>query len=67
MTFRKIAHVLSVATVAAFAATSFAHAGGSTQQGQVVMSDKSSQSIVISPVGNPRTPSWVRDAFAPKN
>ena len=67
MTFRKFAHVLSVAAVAAVAASSFAQAAGTQSHGQVFTSDTSSQSIVISTVGNPRTPSWVREAFSPKN
>ena len=67
MTLRKIAHVLSVAAIATVAASSFAQAAGTKSSIQVVMTDKSSQSIVISPVANPRTPSWVREAFSPKN
>jgi len=67
MTFRKIVHVLSVASIAAVAASSFAQAAGTQSGSQVVTSDKSSQSIVISPIANPRTPSWVREAFSPKN
>ena len=67
MTFRKIAHVFSIAAVTAVAASSFAQASSTESHAPLFKSGKPSQTIVISPVGNPRSPSWIREAFSPKN